>query len=320
MQEDKFYVVKRDGRKEELKIENIRKQTFEACEGLKNVSPEELEINAKIRFYNGISSKEIQNYIIESAHNLIDIDKPDYTFVAGRLKLYDLYHHIKHIYGKAGSGDVYKKVSIKDYFDKFGHTLDNFYKSYTDEEIEELNGIIDSSKDLLFSYPAVLVMVQTYLNRTSFTNDKHLDRNKTDIIELPQHMFLALAMYNAQHEKKEIRLDVVKELYYHMSNQYFIPATPQLANGRIKNGGTASCLVSSVKDTIESVMNGLTVLGFGSKIGAGYGFDISRLRSRGAPIAGIANMSQGKIPYCKVLDSLSLYVDQGGQQIRLASL
>lgn len=314
MQDNKFYVVKRDGRKEELKIENIRKQTLEACEGLKNVSPEEVEINAKIRFYNGISSKEIQNYIIESAHSLIDIDKPDYTFVAGRLKLYDLYHHIKHVYGKQGSGDVYKKVSIKDYFDKYGHTLDDFYKSYTDEEIEELNSIVDSKKDLLFSYPAVMVMFKTYLNRTSMSNDKIIDKSKTDIVELPQHMFLALAMYNAQHEDRSKRLEIVKEFYYQMSNQYFIPATPQLANGRIKNGGTSSCLVGSVKDNIESVMEGIVKLGFGSKIGAGFGWDISRLRSIGSPINGISNMSQGKIPYCKVLDSLSLYVNQGGKR------
>ena len=48
-------VQKRDGRLEELNIENIRKQTIPACEGLAGTSYEDLELSASILFTDGIN-------------------------------------------------------------------------------------------------------------------------------------------------------------------------------------------------------------------------------------------------------------------------
>lgn len=307
-------IVKRSGEKEPLNIENIRRQTIPACEGLNFVTYEELELNASIHFYDGMTSREIQNSLIESAHNLIDETRPDWTFAAARLSLYDLYHDISHLYGVKGiKGDIYKRISIKDYFNKFGHTLSDFYKTYSDSEIEELNSIIDSKKDLLFNYAAVLILRNTYLNRTSELDGDDINREVTQVVELPQHMLMSIAMFASQNESKDKRLQVVKDLYEVISNQYFIPATPHLSSGRVRNGNLASCLVTSFNDSIESINSGIAAVNLGSKAGAGWGIDISRVRSINAPIKGRANASRGKVPLCKVLDSLSLYIDQGGK-------
>ena len=91
-------VRKRNGTLQELDISQVRKQTIPACEGLNNVSYEELELNAKIMFFDGINSEDIQKALIKSARNLVSIEQSDYTYVAARLALYDLYHNIKRVY------------------------------------------------------------------------------------------------------------------------------------------------------------------------------------------------------------------------------
>lgn len=313
-----LYVLKRDGRKELLNVDNIRKQTKLACDGL-NVSEEEFINRAKINFYNNIPTNEIQENLIRTAANNIAVDTPDYTFVGARLKLYDLYHKIKHIYGKQGSGCVYSKVSIQDYFDKFGHTLSDFYKSYSKEEIEYLNSLIDPQKDLLFNLPAVYVLINQYLNRVGEkTSSKHF-HGETKVIELPQHMLMVMAMFNSQNEHmvngkedRQNRLDIIKEQYEFLSNQYIIAASPQMSNGRIKNGSVASCLVTSAKDNIESIANMFVSAMYGSKRGAGWGIDLSRIRAMGGPIGTLTNASKGKMKPIRVLDALADYIDQGG--------
>lgn len=312
-------VLKRDGRKETLNIDNIRKQTKLACEGL-NVSEEEFISSVKINFYDNIPTREIQELLIKTAADLIAVDRPDYTFVGARLKLYDLYHSIKHVYGKQGSGDVYEKVSIKDYFDKFGHTLSDFQHKYSESDIEYLNSLIDGSKDLLFNLPAVYVLMNQYLNRTGYTTSSKHEQEKPFIVELPQHMLMVMCMYNCQFEDESKRLDIIKEQYEYFSNQYIIAASPQMSNGRIKNGSVASCLVTSTKDNLESISRMFQLVMFGSKRGAGWGVDISRIRSLGAPIANLTNASKGKVRLCKVLDDLSVYIDQGGKQIFMLPL
>ena len=67
-------VVKRDGRVEVLDISKIQKYTSDSVAGLKNVSQSELEVDAQIHFRDGITSKEIQETLIKTAVDKIDID------------------------------------------------------------------------------------------------------------------------------------------------------------------------------------------------------------------------------------------------------
>ena len=87
-------VIKRNGRTEPLDISKIQKYTSAAVEGLSNVSQSELEVDAQIHFRDGITSKEIQQTLIKTAVDKIDIDAPNWTFVASRLFLFNLYHQV----------------------------------------------------------------------------------------------------------------------------------------------------------------------------------------------------------------------------------
>ena len=61
-------VQKRDGRKELLDIDKIHFVVEEACEGLSGVSASLIEMNANIQFYDGMSTKDIQN-VLQTLHN-----------------------------------------------------------------------------------------------------------------------------------------------------------------------------------------------------------------------------------------------------------
>ena len=56
-------VQKRDGRQEPLDINKIHFVVEEACEGLPGVSASQIEMNANIQFYDGMTTKDIQKEI-----------------------------------------------------------------------------------------------------------------------------------------------------------------------------------------------------------------------------------------------------------------
>jgi ribonucleoside-diphosphate reductase alpha chain len=137
-------VKKRDGRIELLDISKIQKYTSAACEGLKNVNQSELELDAKIQFRDGISTEEIQQTLIKTAVDKIDVDRPDWSFVAARLFLYDLYHKVSRWTGYN---------HLKEYFEKGekeGRILLGLKEKY---DLDELIDYIEPKRDLQFTHP-----------------------------------------------------------------------------------------------------------------------------------------------------------------------
>lgn len=293
-------VQKRDGRLEELNIENIRKQTIPACEGLAGTSYEDLELSAKIMLTDGIKTTDIQNSLIRAALNKIDIDVPKWTYVAARLKLYDLYHTIEREYSKSGPGDIYKKVTLLDYLTNYKDIFSDFINKYTEEEILELDKHIDSSRDLLMDYPGVITMIERYLA----VKDSR-------IVELPQHLHMVVAMFVMQNEVDKI--SKVIELYNRTSKLELIMATPINSGGRIKGAGTASCLGTSMDDTLESIFDTAKEVAFGSKALSGWGIDASRIRALGSKLMQFKNVAGGVIPFLKIFNDIALAVNQGGR-------
>ena len=76
---------KRSGQVESLDLNKMHKMVDEACKDLAGVSASQIEINSGIQFYDGITTAEIQEILIRSASDLIDLDAPNYQFVAARL-------------------------------------------------------------------------------------------------------------------------------------------------------------------------------------------------------------------------------------------
>ncbi|MCG3669921.1 ATP cone domain-containing protein [Aliarcobacter butzleri] len=67
-------IQKRNARKEVLDITKLQKMTIEARANLDAVSQRKLELDAEIKFIEGMSSSDIQDALIKTAVEKLDID------------------------------------------------------------------------------------------------------------------------------------------------------------------------------------------------------------------------------------------------------
>ena len=67
-------VKKRNGSIESLDLEKMHVMVEKACHGLAGVSASQVEIQSGLQFYDGITTAEIQEILIRSASDLIDLD------------------------------------------------------------------------------------------------------------------------------------------------------------------------------------------------------------------------------------------------------
>ena len=140
-------VKKRNGRgTESLQLEKMHKMVEQACKDLAGVSASQVEMQSGIQFYDGITTQEIQEILIRSASDLIDLDHPNYQFVAARLLLFSLR---KQLYGRMHEVPTVKDHVVKcveaGVYDKELLTL------YSDEEYAKLESFIDHERDYLFT-------------------------------------------------------------------------------------------------------------------------------------------------------------------------
>ena len=92
-----IYITKRSGSKEKLDLDKMHFVVEEACKGLSGVSASQIEMNADLQFYDGMTTDEIQNILVKSANDLISLEAPNYQYAAARLLLYTLQ---KQVYGR----------------------------------------------------------------------------------------------------------------------------------------------------------------------------------------------------------------------------
>ena len=290
-------ITKRNGRQEYLDISKIQKNTIAATKDLENVSQSELELDAHIKFIDGMSSADIQDTLIKTAVEKIDIDAPNWTFVASRLFLFDLYHKV----GKVThgiKGDAYGK--FEDYI-KFGQDagrlVPNLEAGY---DLQELGEYIVPLRDYQFNYLGIKTLYDRYL----------LKNNDNEAIELPQQMFMAIAMFLAQDEDN--KQDKAKEFYDIISKFEVMLATPTLSNARTPRHQLSSCYIGSTPDNIEGIFDSYKEMALLSKFGGGIGWDWSSIRSLGGSIDGHKNAAGGTVPFLKITNDIALAVDQLG--------
>ena len=101
-----------------------------------------------------------------------------------------------------------------------------------------------------------------------------------------------------------------QRLYDYVSHNWFMFATPVLANGGTQRGLPISCYVSQIGDSVESIAEHYHENMFLAVKGGGIGVDVSLLRSKGTKTS-TGNYTPGIIPFLKVIDSQMLASVQG---------
>ena len=294
-----IFITKRSGKKEQLDIKKIQKQTIDATNNLDGVSQSELEVDAQIKFIDGMESSAVQDSLIKTAVDKIDIDVPNWTYVAARLFLFDLYHRV----GKATEsqkGSPYCHLSK--YIEK-GIEAGKIFPSLADGfDLEKLNNAIDKSRDYQFQYLGIKTLYDRYLIK-----NKH-----GDPIELPQHMFMGIAMFLAQNENPFEKDDLAIKFYDLISKFEVMLATPTLSNARTNRHQLSSCYIGSSPDNIEGIFDSYKEMGLLSKYGGGIGWDWNLIRGIGSDIDNTKNAAGGAIPFLKINNDVAIAVDQLG--------
>ena len=291
-------VVKRNGDKEYLDMDKIHKVVEWSCDGLSNVSMSEVELNAKIKFIDGIKTEDIHSILIKSAHDLISEENPNYEYVAARLLNYQLR---KKVYNSSNPHSLTTTIKLNIEVNKVYDPI--LLEKYTNEDLNTLNKYIKYERDYAFTYSGLQQLVDKYLLQ---------NRNTGEIYETPQEMYMMVAMGIAIDEPVDKRIKLVKEWYDAFSTFKINLPTPIMAGVRTKLRQYSSCVVIEVGDSLDSIFSSAQAVGYYSAKRAGIGLSFGNLRAIGSSIRNGEVVSTGLIPFLKIFESSVKSTSQNG--------
>jgi ribonucleoside-diphosphate reductase alpha chain len=291
-------VHKRDGRIESLDLDKMHLMVEEACGGLAGVSASQVEMKSGIQFYNGITTGEIQEILIRSASDLIDLDHPNYQYVAARLLLFSVR---KQLYGKMKELPTLEQHIIDcvsaEVYDS------DIYNKYSIEEIEKADSYIDHDRDYLFTYAGLRQVVDKYLVQ---------DRSSGGVYETPQFMYMMIALTIFAEYPKETRLSYVKRYYDAISKHKINIPTPIMAGVRTPLRQFASCVLIDADDTLDSIFSSDMAIGRYVAQRAGIGINAGRIRGINSKIRGGEVQHTGVVPFLKKFEATVRCCTQNG--------
>lgn len=296
-------VTKRNGESQTFDLRKIQKTLDLALDGF-DLKREEIEATLPNFLKEGISTTALLDGIILSALNLASVEEPDWKNAAGRLKLFTLYKNVSdQRQTSKGAASPYDYVSFVNFAIKNGIYTTDITDKYSAQEIAEAASFIRPEFDLLYDYAGINLLSKRYLCEFG---DK--------IVELPQEMFLTIALLIEQNEDKSVRMAQVKDTYEKLADRKISLGTPLLMNLRRPNGNLSSCFITVMDDSRDSIFYVIDQISAISKFGGGVGCNISRVRSKGARIKGIKNSSGGVIPWIRIINDTAVAVNQQGKR------
>ena len=291
-------VKKRDGRIESLDLDKMHLMVEEATKGLAGVSASQVEMTSGIQFYDGITTAEIQEILIKSASDLIDLEHPNYQFVAARLLLFAVR---KQLYGKVRElpnlVDHITSCAYDGIYDK------DIFVKYSLEDINRVESFLDHDRDFLFTYAGLRQVVDKYLVQ---------DRSSGKVYETPQFMYIMIALTIFRDYPKETRLSYVKRYYDAISRHKINIPTPIMAGVRTPLRQFASCVLVDVDDTLDSIFSSDMAIGRYVAQRAGIGINAGRIRGINSKIRGGEVQHTGVVPFLKKFESTVRCCTQNG--------
>lgn len=291
-------VVRRNGEHTPLNPEKIKKVVEWAVDGL-NLNPCELEAKFSLSLRDEISTKEIQEALINASKELTSPEESNWRYVTGRLRIWAMW---KEAIAERGTETAYSPESFCRLVQELGSK--RIYKkellNYTAEELETAGSWINPLWDLDYDDAGAYLLKHRYL----------ADR------ELPQEMFLANALVLAQLITRTGRLHVAWRIYEALGSRKLSLATPMLYGLRLTGKSLTSCFILKPEDSLEGIMEyAVTKTARISREGGGVGMDLSAIRAAGSTVQGRQGASGGIVPWIKILNDTILAVNQGGRRI-----
>ena len=290
-------VQKRDGKLEILDINKIHFVVEEACEGLTGVSSSQIEMNANIQFYDGMTTKDIQNVLVRSANDLISLEAPNYQYAAARLLSYDVR---KEAHGQYEYIPLLKLI-VRNI--RLGVYDKGILDKYTKTEIKKFNTWIKRDRDLKFTYAGLRQICDKYLVQ---------DRSTGQLYETPQDMYMMIAATLFAEYPAKTRLGYVKKYYDAISQHKINIPTPVMAGVRTPIRQFASCVLVDTDDTLSSIFSSDMAIGLYVARRAGIGINAGRIRGINSRIRGGEVQHTGVVPFLKKFEATVRCCTQNG--------
>jgi ribonucleoside-diphosphate reductase alpha chain len=298
----KHQIIKRDGRSEEYNPEKMYKVLLWACNNSEHLAKEILK-DIDIKVFDKLSIVKLFNEVIECAANKISEMYPIWDIVARNLYLQKIYKetwgikrneypHYADVLDKGIQYNIYNKKILE---------------SFTEEEIQALNGFIVPDRDKLFTFGGLNLFMQKYASNYT----------KTKKLELPQHAMMRVAIQLHYNDKN--RLQNIKEKYDAISKHEIVIPTPMYLNALKDIFNPTSCVLIQPDDDSESIIDTGRSMAIYSKNGSGLGIDITRIRSVGSLI-GKDGVSSGVVPFVQVYESIVKAWNQKSARVGSAAI
>ena len=276
-------VVKRSGRIEDMKFDNITNRIKNLTYGLsEKCDSSKVAQQVASSLYDGITAQEIDTLSAEICVGMITSD-PDYETLATRITASNI-----------------QKVCPNN----FHIAMKKLAKAgIVTEEVARIAGRvrddIDTKRDYDFGYFGLKTLEKSYLQRLDGV-----------LMETPQYMFMRVAI--GIHGED---IPSVLETYDKMSRGMFIHATPTLFNAGTPRPQMSSCfLIANKEDSINGIYGTLTECAQISKWAGGIGMHIHDVRANKSRIRGTNGQSDGIIPMLRVFNATARYVNQAGRR------
>lgn len=235
--------------------------------------------------------------MIKTCIDLVSIENIDWEHIAARIKLYDYYKKSGRSYTSKDFVDLVRGMTESgDYSKRF--------EEYSDEELAYAASHIDTALDTEYRYTTIHSLTKRYLKRG----------------ELPQHMYLCVALFIALAEKKEDRIPYAIKLYHACASGEISLPTPTLLNARTNFSQLSSCFKINVDDDLRGIYHGIENMAQISKYGGGIGSYLGHIRAKGSAIRGVKGASGGVVPWAKVINDTGVAVNQLGARLGAISV
>ena len=281
---DSMFVIKRNGNMEAVHFDKITERISKLIKDdeRKYVDPVIIAQKTVASIYNGITTEELD---LESAKICINLCTTHYLYssVASRIVISNLHKKTYDTF-VAKENLIQKELNI----------LNTDWLEWINENKNEINSMIDYSRDYIYDYFGFKTLERAYLIKIG---------NK--IIERPQDMIMRVASFINQGD-----LESTKKTYDMMSLGYYTHASPTLFNSGNKRSQLSSCFLIGSTDTLEGITKTWSDVSKISKWGGGIGIHISNIRAKDSLIRGTNGPSSGIIPMLKVYNEIARYIDQ----------
>ncbi len=293
-----------NGQLKELDKEGLRSFLQGLASGLDNIEAELIVADAYRNLFDQVTYKQVNEVMIMSCRSFIEREA-NYSFMASRLLRHRLceeavsYYEGKTTQLKKGGFDYSYLLGL---FITKGAQLSLINPKLSELfDFAALSKAIDCMRDEKLTYMSVQTLY-----------DRYLIHDNEERIELPQLMFMRVAMGLSLKEKNPTKAAI--DYYNTISELRYMPSTPTLFNAGTMHPQLSSCFLTSISDDLHGIMTSVLQNGMLSKWAGGLGNSWTRVRSNGAKIVGTNGKSSGIVPFMKIMDSCAIAVNQGGKR------